>query len=325
MQKTSPSFSPKDFFLWLGAMVALYVSVGSFITLVFQYINVLFPDALMRGYDPYSSSIRFAIASLIIIFPVYLWITRILGSDLRKNPSKREYGFRKWLIYITLFVAGVSIVADLVTLVNFFLNGDITARFILKVLTVLVVAGVVFFYYLADLRGRWEKEEGTAKNIGIGAGLIVLVSVIAGFFIIGSPMTARDIRFDQQRVSDLQSIQWQLVQYWQSKTTLPDDITQLNDSIQGFVVPVDPETSAAYEYQKTASTTFALCATFAQSSTAPADTVSKEVQPIAYNGTPDNWDHGSGRQCFTRTIDPDRYPPFNKNPTDPKMVPAIAR
>ncbi len=312
MQKTT--FSPKDFFLWLGTMVALYVSVGSFITLLFQYINVLFPDALTRGYDPYSGSIRFAIASLIIIFPVYLLITRMINQDLRRHPQKREYGFRKWLIYITLFVAGVSIVGDLVTLVNYFLGGDVTARFGLKVLTVLVVAGSVFAYYLADLRGRWEKKEGTAKSIGIGTGLIVLVSVIAGFFIIGSPMAARDARFDTERVSDLQSIQWQLVSYWQSKTALPDDIAQLNDSIQGFVVPVDPETSTAYEYQKTASTTFALCTTFKKASNDTSMT-----KPIGMDQN-EVWNHPAGRYCFERTIDPDRYPPFNKNIPQPAIA-----
>ncbi len=319
MQKTSPVFSPKDFFLWLGAMIALYVSVGSFITLIFQYINVLFPDALVRGYDPYSGPIRFAIASLIIIFPVYLLITRMINQDLRRHHQKREYGFRKWLIYITLFVAGVSIIGDLVTLVNYFLNGDVTARFGLKVLTVLVVAGAVFAYYLADLRGRWEKEEGTAKSIGIGTGLIVLVSVIAGFFIIGSPMAARDARFDQERISDLQSIQWQVVSYWQSKAILPDTTDQLTDSIQGFVVPVDPKTHAVYEYQKTATTTFTLCAQFEQASDATQST-----KPVGIDQN-EVWDHPAGQYCFTRTIDPDRYPPFNKTMVTPNTVPAMPR
>lgn len=319
MQKIT--FSPKDFFLWLGAMVALYVSVASFITLIFQYINVLFPDALVRGYDPYSGPIRFAIASLVIIFPVYLWITRMLGNDLRKNPSKREYGFRKWLIYITLFVAGVSIVGDLVTLVNYFLNGDITARFIFKVLAVLVVAGTVFFYYLAELRGKWERDAKTAVAIGWGTGIVVLVCVIGGFFIIGSPMTARDIRFDQQRVSDLQSTQWQIINYWQAKEMLPAALEMLDDPISGFSVPKDPETGMPYEYRVTASTTFELCATFAEPSTVLAETVVKDMQPIAYDNTPADWEHDTGHQCFTRTVDPDRYPPFNKGISEPGTIP----
>lgn len=319
MQKTTASFSPKDFFLWLGAMAALYVSVGSFIALIFQYVNVLYPDTLVRGYDPYSGPIRFAIASLIIIFPVYVWLTRMINQDIRKHPEKREYGFRKWLIYITLFVAGVSIIGDLVTLVNYFLNGDITARFIVKIGVVLLVAISVFSYYLADLRGRWGKEEKQAVLIGWGAGAVVLVAVVAGFFVIGSPMAAREARFDAQRVNDLQNIQYQLVSFWQSKTALPDTPTPLNDSIQGFVVPVDPQTGNAYEYQKTASTTFALCATFKKASNDTSMT-----KPVGMDSS-DVWDHPAGRYCFERTIDPDRYPPFNKNGIAPNTVPAMPR
>jgi hypothetical protein len=36
----------------------------------------------------------------------------------------------------------------------------------------------------------------------------------------------------------------------------------------------------------------------------PAGDVGKPIQ--------DNWQHGAGQQCFDRTIDPQRYPPFQK-------------
>ena len=55
-----PKVTPKDFFLWAGAMVSLYVSVFSFISLIFDYINYTFPDPLQYfPTNPYSGSISY--------------------------------------------------------------------------------------------------------------------------------------------------------------------------------------------------------------------------------------------------------------------------
>lgn len=150
-QKTEP----KDVFLHLLAIVTLYMSAGSFTALIFQYIGVLLPDPL--EFNQYAltsaySSIRFSIASLIVVFPLYLWTSWFLNKTYLKNPSKRNLRIRKWLIYFTLFVAALIIAGDLIALINNLLSGELTTRFLLKVLTVLFVAGSVFGYYFWDLK-----------------------------------------------------------------------------------------------------------------------------------------------------------------------------
>ena len=154
-----PKSSPKDVFLHLLAIITLYVSAGGFIALLFQYINILFPDQL-NSYDSYRissaySTIRWAIASLIILFPAYIGVSWFLQKEYVNNPLKRELRVRRWLIYFTLFAAGLIIMGDLVSLIYWFLSGELTARFILKIATVLIVAGVVFGYYLWDTRDRF--------------------------------------------------------------------------------------------------------------------------------------------------------------------------
>ena len=144
--------APKDFFVFIGAMVALYASAVSLLNLLFEIINASFPDALHFSYDNFSSGMRWSIASLIIVFPLYLFLSRFINKDLVGNPQKKNLGIRKWLTYLTLFVAGVTIITDLIILINTFLGGEITARFAFKVLAVLVVAGAAFTYYLYDLR-----------------------------------------------------------------------------------------------------------------------------------------------------------------------------
>src|SRR4051812_9414401 len=117
-EETKVRSTPRDFFLHLGVIVTLYLSVGSLITLLFQIINYKFPDALSGinygYYDPYSGAVRWAIAMLIITFPLFWFISWVLNRDYVKEPLRKTVGIRKWLVYLTLFVAGVSMMIDLV-------------------------------------------------------------------------------------------------------------------------------------------------------------------------------------------------------------------
>jgi len=169
-----------------------------------------------------------------------------------------------------------------------------------------VVAGIIFGYYLDDVRR--EVPAKSAKYFAWVTGILVLIVVISAFAVAGSPNSARLIQFDQQRVSDLQNIQSQIVNYWQRKGTMPNSLSDLNDSISGFVAPKDPQTKVSYEYYLTSSTnlSFQLCAKFDQL-TLSNDT----VYPAGYS-VGQNWEHQSGRVCFNRTIDSKLYPPLNK-------------
>lgn len=147
--------SPKDVFLHLLAMIALYFSAITFLVLVFEYINIYFPDSLVNGYyalESAYSSIRFAISSLVVVFPVYVVTTRFLNKSYETEPSKRNLRIRKWLVYLTLFIAALVVIGDLVSLIYSLLGGDTTMRFILKSVSVLFVTASVFTYYFADLK-----------------------------------------------------------------------------------------------------------------------------------------------------------------------------
>lgn len=312
MNDIKPRVTAKDFFLWLGAMVALYVSVVSFVLLAHQYINVWFPDIQLEPYGSGAShALRFSMAFLVVFFPLYVWLTRLLHQDLRQNPDKKELWVRRWLVFLTLFVAGVAMAIDLVMLINTFLNGELTLRFALKAATILVVVGAGFWYYLNELRGRWEREEGQSKMIAGAVSAIVLASVVGGFFIVGSPVAERLYRIDDQKVGDLQNIQWQVVSYWQQKERLPEAIADLEDPLTGFIAPRQVETGEPYGYATTGAMSFELCATFNKPSRETPTRASMPV-PVGIDPMNDNWKHAAGETCFDRTIDPDLFPPLNK-------------
>jgi hypothetical protein len=135
--------------------VALYSSAVSFIALVFQLINNWFPDALDYSYGV-NNTIRWSASMLLVMFPVYLLVSWLIHRDYVRDPARRETWARKWLGYLTLFISAVTFIVDLVTLVYNLLGGEISARFVLKVLVVLAVAATVFLYYFFDLRKSKE-------------------------------------------------------------------------------------------------------------------------------------------------------------------------
>jgi|GEM_PF-1171118 hypothetical protein len=158
----------------------------------------------------------------------------------------------------------------------------------------------------------------TMKYFIYGVIGVVVVSVIAGALVVGSPTSERARQFDERRVSDLQSIQWQIVNYWQTKRQLPTELSLLEGSLSSFIVPIDPETNTPYTYNAFASTSFSLCAHFAYPSTdtngGASGRLETPVIPVKQGGIGmQNWEHQSGYVCFSRTIDPDLYPPFNAN------------
>lgn len=301
---------PKDVFMYLLAIFTLYISVVSFIELMFAYINAIFPDQLTYNYTGILDQIRISSSTLTVVFAVFILLSWILGKDLAAVPEKRELRVRKWLIYFTLFISAITIIVDLIILIYRFYSGDYTTQFFLKVLVVLAVAAAVFGYYLWDLR-RGPEKSGKPKMFAWIAMLVVLAAVIGGFFIVGSPATQRDRRFDEQRVSDLQNIQSRIINYWQTKNKLPNSLGDLTDSISGFAAPVDPQTGTAYDYNIKGPLVFDLCATFKTDS--KNETINSRLKtapmPVSLYGDPyqQNWSHGIGNVCFDRTIDPQLY------------------
>lgn len=318
---------PRDVFMYLLSVVTLVVSAIFFGMLLFQYINIYFPDIVNDYYfspSNYFGAIRQALATLVVVFPVFFWVSWFLKKDIKEFPEKRELKIRKWLLYLTVFVAALVIIGDLVTLINTFLNGELTTRFVLKVISILFIAGSVFSYYFLELRTA-KKESKPTRVLSWVVVAVVTIGVVAGFFVVGSPASQRLIRLDDRRVSDLQTLQSQIINYWQAKEKLPSDLSELKNDISGFVPPVDPQTGNSYEYKKVSESpiTFELCAVFDLSAQAGTNGSSNnQAIPIAkpasvpagYPEPINNWQHDQGRYCFNRTIDPQLYPPIGKPP-----------
>jgi hypothetical protein len=205
------------------------------------------------------------------------------------------------LVYLSLLVGGGILLGDLVAVILTYLNGEITLRFILKALTLLVVIGAAFYYYIQDARGYWNSHEKHSQMYALGGGALVIVVLVLGFLNSDTPKEVREMRLDQQQVDMLNEIQWRIDDHFQVNKALPENIEVL---YVGIEAPSAPEGREAYVYTTIDEDTYELCATFAypsqRSGTDVAYPARSEAEAIKNRAN--NWDHGVGETCFERTV-----------------------
>ena len=84
-----PKASAKDFFLNLGAIVALGTVVGYFIDLLFTIIDKAYP--VINSYTYYGSySISWPVATLIIFFSLYVLLMCLLENIILLMEMKSQ-------------------------------------------------------------------------------------------------------------------------------------------------------------------------------------------------------------------------------------------
>ncbi|MCA9370645.1 MAG: hypothetical protein KC680_01645 [Candidatus Peregrinibacteria bacterium] len=289
----------REAFLHLLSFAALYTLVISLIILIFQYIDRLLPDTTERIYSATAdfSGIRMSMAAVIVSFPLLLWMSRIIYKDISQHPQKAWSGIRRWLTYLTLFVAASSLMVDVITLVFNLLQGELSIRFLLKVAVVFLLAGGTFGYYFLLLKSdvpAMKKLNRTFLSFSSG---VVIMAFAWGIVIVGSPVTGRQQRIDEARLQDLRDIQSEIYSIVyddrspKDPTLTPRPIVSLPKTLQEVVDNAlyqqpriyDPETNEEYVYIVQDARHFSLCTTFSFARDDRYD--------IA-------WNHPEGRHCF---------------------------
>lgn len=293
----------KNFALQLGSLITLYISIGALIGLLFSVVTVLYPDPAQGywEYDSASSNIRFTIAMLVVFFPAYIVLTRLVNT-VRRTEHGTYLTLTKWLIYLSLLVGGGVLLGDFVAVLNGFLNGELTTRFVLKALTVFFVTGTGFTYYLLDARGHWQTHEKHSVYYAMVVTIAVAISLITGFNHTQSPAEVREKNIDAKQVTDLQMIQGQIESYMSVNNALPET---LENAYSGLSIPFAPENRTAYEYTVVSDDSFKLCADFVTESSQAESGYYGDVgiyaKPLTIRN-PNDWNHGKGNWCYTRVL-----------------------
>jgi len=303
-----PYLSARETFFYLVLFVTLYITAFHVGAVLFQLVNRAVPDVAGPGsyaeeFSPQAA--RGAIAAIIIAFPIFLFMSRLIGTSVARDPEKRASKIRRWLTYITLFVSACVIIGDLTFLVTRVLSGELALRVGLKVLAVLLIAGVLFLHYLATLRREEDRAQSAAGPSILArlAGVAAFVVLVAGLFAVGSPREERLRKLDETRVNDLIQIQSEIEGFYRDHGRLPGALGIVADlPNSGVTRTADPVTREPYGYRIVDSTTYELSADFAA-----ADSVGRAV--TEYPREPKFWRHPAGHRVYRITIPPGRTSP----------------
>ena len=283
--RPKPYLFAREAFVYLVLFSTLYVSAFNLGALLFQFIDEVFPPSSGGG-D--LEAMRWSISLLVVAFPVFVFVSRTNERAIRQDPRRRLSKVRRWLTYLTLFVAASILIGTMTNIVYNLLSGEMPPRWVLQVLTVGTIAGSVFRYFQQDFRN--EEKTSSGSVLFVASVITVIAAVGVGLFIIGPPMEERARRFDNRRVEDLEGIVDATELYWTRHSRLPVSLDELTaePGVMMMINTTDPANSETYGYQAVDSTHYEVCASFEQES---GETSSNSARNL--------WAHDSGLHCFT--------------------------
>jgi hypothetical protein len=285
--------SARDAFYYLLLFATLTTWATALGSMLFQFIDQWFQDAVSGSTFDLRQSVTWQMASIAVAFPIYLLVTRIIVREVNEHPERLHSAVRKWLTYIALLGTAGTMIGDLIWFLDYFLMGEITARFVLKSLTVMVICGCIFFYYFGSLRTNTSKMR--SRVFGVVASVVVVVAFCIGLGVVGTPSAQRHVRADVIRAVDIRRIAVAL-KSWHDRAVLasatPDmpldlSVIRAQGALSASQI-ADPETKEPYEYRVVSGSRYELCASFA---------ASEWGSQSGGIGSP-FWHHGQGRACF---------------------------
>lgn len=288
--RPSSGASARDAFFYLLIFSMLSVWTLSLGCLAFSLIDRWLTDPLFRNYGETFNTytVTMSLAAVIVAFPLYLLVSRVILREAAADPDKMESGIRKWLTYMALVIAASVFMGDLITALAYLLRGELTSRFLAKSFVVLALSSGVFWYYFGGLR-RIEAAAGRISRdrwMAILSTLVVTILIVLAFMQLGAPSEQRKIVADNQRVQRLFMLSNAIRNYWLAHASrLPSSLSEIPGSY------LDPITDQAFEYVPAQGSQYQLCAIFAAHS-------SRDEDNRLPSGDPNAWNHPAGRHCF---------------------------
>lgn len=294
-QKNNAKFA----FFYMLSLVGLIFTAISVGIIIFQLINKFIPDLLndySGGFS--SSSLKFAISALIIAAPIYYFITYLIMKNLYKGNLDKESPIRKWLTYLVLFITSVIMIGWMIGVINNFLDGELTVKFILKALTAIGIAAAIFSFYLYDIR-RAEvlgKQDNIIKCFFYGGLAAVLVVFVSAFFIVESPFESRNRKIDQSIINDFSRIDSAIYSYYAENEKLPENLEAVLGEIN-FIREeylINPVSKKKYEYNYLGGKKYELCTDF--------QTSNQDFNNGYDYYRDEKWLHDVGYQCIEQKV-----------------------
>lgn len=284
-------------FYYLLSLAALIFTALSFGMIIFSIIDKVIPDVL-NSYSNVDSQLKFAISALFIAAPIFYFISSLIHKGIHKGELEKDSAIRRWLTYFIILVSSMIILGVFIGVINNFLSGELTARFIFKALTMLFISGVCFSFYFYDIkRDNPDKPDKVVKIFFFATLALIVAAFVAAWFFVESPKMARSRLMDQRLIQNIYSIENAMNSYYDRNKKLPANLEEFKADKNIYISAnalVDPETKAPIAYNKISDKEFELCATFRTDSIEEA-----AKQSTGYIGMDVNSkEHRAGYQCL---------------------------
>jgi hypothetical protein len=245
--------------------------------LAFAWIERFFADGLTR--DAYASQwastgMRWSIASLLVGYPIFLFLGWRLAAKKRRDPDRRRSRVRAWLTYVTLIFAAGALIGDLVAVVFQFLDGGLSTRFAAKAGVVGVISAAILWNFSREAERTSGGVDVAGQALAMLSTLVVAALVLWAFTVVRSPASARERIADETRVTNLIAMTRLADCHYTYYNRLGEDFADMQTALSelGGRLPVaagctepspyDPTTGAEYRYRLIDADTYELCAAF---------------------------------------------------------------
>lgn len=269
--------SAREAFLLIVYFSLLGMTATQIGGLAFAWIDRFFADDLTRdgyAYQWATTGLRWSIASLLVGYPIFLFLGWSLAAKKRRDPDRRRSRVRAWLTYVTLIFAAGAFIGDLVAVVFQFLDGGLSTRFAAKAGVVGVISAAILFNYSRDAERMSGGIDIAGQALAVLSTLVVIALVAWAFTVVRSPAAARERISDETRIANIIAMTRLADCHYTYYNRLEGDFAAMQTALTELggrfpvapgcaeTYPRDPSTGAEYGYRVIDRDTYALCATF---------------------------------------------------------------
>ncbi|SRR5579871_2012747 len=145
------SGNARDAFLYLLNFITLGFWAVALWQIWDDLVRRLFPVALSYEGPSLRDDIAWQVAMIVVAFPIFAFVHTLIQRELSQRPELYDSPIRRWLTYIALVIAAITILCDAALAVQSLIVGHLTTHFLLDTLGLLVIGGGIFAYYLATI------------------------------------------------------------------------------------------------------------------------------------------------------------------------------
>jgi hypothetical protein len=141
-----PSVSGRELVMFGLFSISLVVVIWHLVQLSFDLIDIWLPDPDRPDEAWHRGSIRWSISSLVVVLPLFAWLTYRIEAPARgtsgpRSPLQVRFGA------VAVLLAILALIGNAVAVVFAGLSGDLTVQFLAKAAVVALVSGILIAWF----------------------------------------------------------------------------------------------------------------------------------------------------------------------------------